>query len=84
MQDYFVQITNTFGGEANYSWVENYRITANGEVDAISKIPYPFQWVKQWDDGTVARYDSKSGLTCLFISEYYDDEHNYYRVSVIN
>ena len=85
MQDYYVEITDTFAGEANYSWVTRYKVTsAENENDAIIKISNEsgINWIKQWDDGTVSRYDSESGLTCLFIYEYDDDEHKDYRVLV--
>ena len=86
MQDYFVEITDTFAGEANYSWATHYKVTAQNENDAIVKISneYGIDWIKQWDDCECSRYDSESGATCLFISEYDDDEHSHYRVSVID
>ena len=86
MQDYFVEITDTFAGEANYSWVTRYKVTsAENENEAIIKISNEsgIDWVKQWDDGTVSRYDSESGLTCLFICEYDGDMHDCYCVLVI-
>ena len=87
MQDYYVEITDTFAGDANYSWVTRYKVTsAENENEAIIKISNEsgIDWVKQWDDGTVSRYDSESGLTCLFVCEYDDDERKDYRVSVIS
>ena len=87
MQDYYVEITDTFAGEANYSWVTRYKVeSAENENDAIIKISNEsgINWVKQWDDGTVSRYDSESGLTCLFICEYDEDIHNCYHVFVID
>ena len=86
MQDYYVEITDTFAGEANYSWVTRYKVTsAENENDAIIKISNEsgINWIKQWDDGTVSRYDSESGSTCLFIYEYDAGMHDHYRVSVI-
>jgi len=87
MQDYYVEITDTFAGEANYSWVTRYKVTsAENENDAIIKISNEsgISWIQQWDDGTSSRYDSESGSTCLFISEYDDDEHKNLSVSVIS
>ena len=86
MQDYFVEITDTFAGEANYSWATYYKVTAQNENDAIVKISNEsgINWIEQWNDGECSRYDSESGATCLFINEYDEDTHNYYRVSVIN
>ena len=86
MQAYFIEITDTFAGEANYSWATHYKVNAQNENDAIVKISneYGIDWIKQWNDGEYSRYDSESGATCLFISEYDDDMHNHYRVSVID
>ena len=86
MQDYYVEIADTFAGEANYSWVTRFRVNASNENDAIVKISDESgrKWIKQWDDGTVSRYDSESGSTCLFIEEYDYDVHGHYRVSVID
>ena len=86
MQDYFVEITDTFAGEANYSWATRHKVTAINENDAIVKISNEsgINWIEQWGDGECSRYDSESGATCLFISEYDEDMHNRYRVSVID
>lgn len=71
MKTYEIEITDTFGGEANYAWVTRHRIKANTERGAIWKLSRDsgLSWRKQYDTGDVARYDSKSGATCLFISE---------------
>ena len=86
MQDYFVEITDTFAGEANYSWARHFKVTAQDENDVVAKISdeYGLNWIKQWENGEDSRYDSESGLTCFFISMYDEDRHHYFRVSVIN
>ena len=35
---YFVEITDNFGGEANYSWVTRYKIHANTMRGAVNKL----------------------------------------------
>ena len=35
---YFVELTDTFGGEANYSWVNRYKVVASSFNGAIRKV----------------------------------------------
>ncbi len=37
-QQFFVEMTDTFGGEANYSWVNRFLVTASSELGAIRKV----------------------------------------------
>ncbi len=37
-QQFFVEVTDTFGGEANYSWVNRFLVNAETERGAISKV----------------------------------------------
>lgn len=69
-QIYFVEITDTFGSEANYSWVRRYRVRANtirGAINVVARMHGP-GWKNNYSDGFDARYDSASGCMCCFIS----------------
>ena len=74
---FFVEITDTFGGEANYSWVTRHIIrakSARGAVCALSR-----RSGISWRAVGCERYDSKSGATCAFIREYdpeYDNDYS--------
>ena len=72
---YHVEITDTFGGEANYSWVTRHVIRANSARGAMSAIARRsgIHWRKLYDCGDHIRYDSISGATCAFVSPLYDD-----------
>lgn len=74
---FFVEITDTFGGEVNYSWVTRYKVKASSFRGAISKVSrdsgLSFRKVTDYCDET--RYDSKSSCICAFVSEW-DDEHH--------
>lgn len=74
---YFVEITDVYGGEANYSWVTRHKVKARSMVSAMRRISRSsgLNWRKVTHYGDGARYDSKSGATCAFISEWSDDEH---------
>ena len=38
MNNYKIEITDTFGGEANYSWIRRYEIAANTMRGAMQKL----------------------------------------------
>ena len=38
MNHYIVEMTDTYGGEANYSWVNRFLVTASSELGAIRKV----------------------------------------------
>ena len=74
---YFVEVTDTFGGEANYSWVTRHVIKAKslkGAVNALSR-----RSGISWHSVGCDRYDSKSGATCAFIEEFDPEFHGDYR-----
>ena len=37
MNTYRIEVTDTFGGEANYCWVRRYEFTANSYLAAVRK-----------------------------------------------
>ena len=69
MNIYKIEITDTFGGEANYSWVTRHEIKAKSMLGAVQKLSRlsGLNWRKVGDYGDMCRYDSKSGATCAFI-----------------
>ena len=69
MQVFHIEVTDTFGGEANYSWVTRHTIEAKTRLGAVQKFSRMsgMSWRKVGDYGDMARYDSKSGATCFFI-----------------
>lgn len=77
---FYIEITDTYGGEANYSWVTRYIIRAKSERGAINALSrrYGLSWHNVDRTWEYSRYDSKSGATCCFISEYEKDCHANY------
>ena len=74
---YFIEVTDTYGGEANYSWVTRHVIKAKslrGAVNALSR-----RSGISWHSVGCDRYDSKSGATCAFIHEFDPEFHGDYR-----
>ena len=73
---FFIEITDTFGGEANYSWVTRHIIRAKSERGAICALSR--RSGISWRAVGCERYDSKSGATCAFIREYDPEYDNAY------
>jgi hypothetical protein len=71
---FFAEITDIFGGDANYSWVTRHKIKASSVRGALIKLNRDsgLGFRINWGD----RYDSRSGLTCVFITEWDDDYHS--------
>ena len=71
-----VELTDTFGGEANYCWVRRYNVRATTPRGAISKLSretgYSFQ-----AEGA-GRYNSHGACVCAFVlDDTWDiNEHN--------
>jgi hypothetical protein len=70
MQNFQIEITDTFGGEANYSWVRRYAYRAKSVQGAMQKLArdYGKGWRKEWDDGDTARYKLQGACICCFVT----------------
>jgi len=75
-KSFYVELTDTYGGEANYSWVKRFIVRASTFQGAISKVSketgYRFKSVM--DSGDMKRYDAKGNCVCAFVE--YADEFN--------
>lgn len=80
---YFVEITDVYGGEANYSWVTRHCVRATTPRGAMRRIGTNsgLSWHCVADYGHALRYDSKSGATCAFVTEWEDEHGDYSRVN---
>lgn len=81
MPFFYIEVTDTFGGDANYSWVTRHVIrakTLKGAVQRFSRLS-GMSWHCVDDYFDSKRYDSRSGATCYFIEEY-DETKQYYRL----
>lgn len=73
---YFIEITDTFGGEANYSWVTRHKVKASSERGALIRINRASGL--RFRSVGCDRYDSRSGATCAFITPWDDELHGDY------
>lgn len=67
---WFIEVTDTFGGEANYSWVTRHVINADTMRAAVNRFSRQsgMHWHCTDKYAEDKRYDSASGATCYFIS----------------
>lgn len=72
MITYEYEYTDTFGGEANYSWVRRGKVTAKNFAHAIRKVKQElgilWRTRKVMDTGDMARYDLVNCCQCIFIN----------------
>lgn len=66
---YFIEMTDTFGGEANYCWVNRFIVSASSPRGAMRKVCTrtgdSVQCVDRYGD--LQRWDSTRGCVCYFV-----------------
>ena len=72
MNTYLITITDTLGGEANYSWVTRHRIVAKSVQGAMKKLAKRSKL--NWHKVSMDRWDSKSGSVCCFIDKWEESD----------
>ena len=75
---FFVEVTDTFGGEANYSWVTRHKVKASTIRGAVIRLNRDsgLGFHKVLDMGDTVRYDSHTGATCAFIEAWDNEQHS--------
>jgi hypothetical protein len=70
MDKYHIEITDTFGGEANYSWKKDFIVSAKSPRGAITKLAKSqgSGWRKHWDSGDTVRYNLAGACICAFVA----------------
>ncbi len=66
---YAIEVTDTFGGEANYSWVRRYRYKAKSKLGAMQMLAreHGGGWRIDFDCGDTARYNMPGVCICAFV-----------------
>lgn len=80
---WYVEMTDTYGGEANYSWVNRFMVHASTMRGAISKVTKETGYYarKAYDTGEDARYNVQGASICYFVSQSCGEElHRYSHV----
>jgi hypothetical protein len=77
---YFVEMTDTYGGEANYAWVNRFLTSAVSARGAIRKVSretgYPAKM--DYSTGDMSRYNVPGACICYFVSSVQDDDLRQY------
>lgn len=81
LNQYFIEVTDTFSGEVNYSWVRRYMVNASTVRGAVWKLSrhegYAFR--KDWDSGDTIAYKAQGACIIAFVShEVAQQEQQYY------
>jgi hypothetical protein len=79
---FFVEVTDTYGGESNYSWVHRFKVHASSIRGAIGKVAREMglNFRIDCDYGDMVRYQAKSACICAFVSGYDDQAENFFNV----
>jgi hypothetical protein len=73
---YILEMTDTFNGEANYSWIRKYQtqsVSIRGAVTKLSK-HYGRHFRKNYGNSREARYDAVGANICVFVEYFEKDE----------
>lgn len=65
-QRYRIEVTDTYGGEANYCWVRRHSVLARSPIHALHLSEGGY-WRKAWDSGDCVRYNLKNAHICAFV-----------------
>lgn len=66
---FHIEVTDTYGGEANYCWVRRYTVKASslrGAMAALSR-QHGGYWRKTGEYGDQARYNQQGACVCAFV-----------------
>lgn len=86
MQHYFVEVTDTFGGEANYCWVARYKVAANTPLGAVLAVKRERGYVSitcAYDTDDECRYDVVGQAICMFVHEWDDSDGKWHKVQTL-
>ena len=87
LNTYHVEITDTFGGEANYCWTREYMVRASTIRGAVQVLACKqgAGWAKTYGDNFGnARYDLSGACVCCFVTYADPGESIYADVPFIN
>jgi hypothetical protein len=76
---YYVELTDTFGGEANYSWLNRYLITASSTLGVINKLAKHsgYRFKKNYESNDITCYEGNGCCVIAFIALPDNDDLQY-------
>jgi len=75
---FYIEVTDTFGGEANYCWVNRFKVSASSILGAIRKVSKETGWSfrQEYDCGDMVRYKAQGACVCAFVAWFDPELHN--------
>lgn len=85
MSDFYVEITDTFAGEANYCWVSRFKVKASSFRGAVSKLSRTNggSFRMAYDCGDEARYNQRGACVCAFVMHWDDEKHSRFKFTSV-
>ena len=85
LNTYHIEITDTFGGEANYSWKREYLVKAVSILGAVQKLSRSqgAGWEVDYSSFDSARYNLAGACVCCFVSYVHPGESVYADVAYL-
>jgi hypothetical protein len=82
---FYIEVTDTYGGEANYSWVTRFKVHAKSELGAIRKVSKEvgLRFRKDYDTGDLSKYRALNACICAFLSNYEEEETQFFNIKSI-
>lgn len=83
---YYIEVTDTFGGEANYSWVKRYKVKAKTIRGAMTVLARSEGggWRFNYGNSESARYNLRGACVCAFVEPFDRESHVHYDLIEIN
>ena len=83
---YFIEMTDTFGGEANYCWVHRFIVSASSERGAMRKVAKKTGFAVR--NVGCDRWDAVGACVCYFVewidaADIEDKKKQYFRIEVL-
>jgi len=72
MNKFYFEMTDTFGGESNYSWVKRFEVNAKSLHGALCKLSNETGFNFRFDGN---RYNVKNAYICMFELDIESIEH---------
>lgn len=82
---FYIEVTDTFGDEANYSWVTRFKVHAKSELGAIRKVSREMglRFRKDYEMFEMTKYKALNACICAFLTDYEDEETRFFNVKSI-
>lgn len=79
-KQFFIEMTDTYGEDANYSWVNRFLVSASSFLGACRKIGKEtgLNFSLDYNAGDFARYNAKNACICIFVYESDGEEMDKY------